>query len=95
MMNRVYGMVFLGVPHRGSVYASSLNAMLAASMVASSKVYVGELDTNSPTIHDLNESFRLTCQSLQLMSFFETLKTNAGLGSKRIVSNVTSKTELG
>jgi hypothetical protein len=84
MISRVFGVIFLATPHRGSNYARTLNKVLSASMVTNAKVYVAELEAMSPTLRDINEQFRLVCKPLQIVSFYESLKTMVG-GSKVMV----------
>jgi len=47
-------------------------------MITNAKVYVAELEADSPTLQDINEQFRLVCKPLRLVSFYETLKTQVG-----------------
>jgi len=78
MISRVFGIVFLATPHRGSNYARTLNNILSASMITNAKVYVAELEAESTTLQSINEEFRLVCKPLRLVSFYESLKTQAG-----------------
>jgi len=84
MISRVFGIIFLATPHRGSNYARTLNKVLSASMVTNAKVYVAELEGMSPTLRDISEQFRLVCKPLRIVSFYESLKTMVG-GSKVMV----------
>jgi hypothetical protein len=84
MMSQVFGVIFLSTPHKGSAFARTLNNILSVSFLSSSKIYVAELETQSPTLQSINEQFRLVCKNLQLVSFYETLKTNIG-GTKKLV----------
>jgi hypothetical protein len=47
-------------------------------MITNSKFYVAELESDSPTLQDINEQFRLVCKPLRLVSFYESLKTQIG-----------------
>ncbi|KAL2785293.1 hypothetical protein BJX66DRAFT_61738 [Aspergillus keveii] len=85
LMSQTYGIVFLGTPHRGSNMASILNTILRTSILASAKVFVGELEKGSTALDDINEQFRHLCGDLQLISFHETLKTVLAPGVKTMV----------
>ncbi|KAL8724234.1 MAG: hypothetical protein Q9166_008065 [cf. Caloplaca sp. 2 TL-2023] len=77
---RVYGMLFLATPHRGSQYAKVLNNILSTAPIgAPPKAYLASLDAQSEALQDINEQFRTICQDLSLVSFWETLKINFGL----------------
>ena len=84
MLDKVHGIVFLSTPHQGSVLAHTLNNILAATLGASQKVYISELEAGSTSLQDLNEQFRGVCESLQLVSLYETLPTRIA-GLKRMV----------
>ena len=76
ILSRVYGIVFLATPHRGSQYVKTLNLILSSiPMVTSGKSYVADLDPKSTALQDINEQFRTACEGLKLFSFVETLKT--------------------
>ncbi|KAL8911682.1 MAG: hypothetical protein Q9172_007630 [Xanthocarpia lactea] len=82
----VYGMLFLATPHRGSQYAKVLNNILStAPMGAPPKAYVASLDAQSEALQDINEQFRIICQDLFLVSFWETSKISFGLGKAHVV----------
>lgn len=83
-MEQVRGIIFLSTPHRGSSLAPLLN-LLAATLGASPKVYLSELGVNSPSIENLTEDFRGVCNSLQLVSFYETLPTRIPGGKKMVM----------
>jgi len=90
MIARIYGIIFLATPHRGSQYAKILNNILStAPLGAPPKAYVADLDAQATSIQDINEQFRSSCGSLALVSFFETHKV--GFGVKFLV-NVASCT---
>jgi len=75
----VTGIVFLATPHRGSQYARTLGNILAAAPIqASPKSYLSALERQSPAIQDINEVFSHQCNSLQLVSFHETLAVKIG-----------------
>ena len=77
---QVYGMLFLATPHRGSQYAKMLNNILATiPMGPPPKAYVASLDAQSEALQDINEQFRIVCQELVLISFWETSKIIFGL----------------
>ncbi|PGH02303.1 hypothetical protein GX51_04744 [Blastomyces parvus] len=75
MISQTHGIVFLGTPHRGSSFAPILNKILRMVPTIRSKVYVNELEKSSTSINDINEQFRNVCGDLELVSFYETLRT--------------------
>ncbi|KAF3482204.1 uncharacterized protein GIQ15_04963 [Arthroderma uncinatum] len=75
IISQIYGIVFLGTPHRGSNFASILNNILRIAPTTGTKIYVDELGEGSISINDINEQFRNVCSGLELVSFYETLKT--------------------
>lgn len=77
--------IFLATPHRGSSLAQTCNNILKAAPGYSIKQYVMELEKGSNTLQDINEQFRSVCGGLELVSFYETLKTNLGVGFKKMV----------
>jgi hypothetical protein len=86
IISRVFGMVFLSTPHRGSQDARLVNTILATFPFASSKIYIAEMATGSITLQDINDQFRNQCSGLKLVSFFETQATNLRVAKDRIVS---------
>ncbi|KAF1982271.1 hypothetical protein K402DRAFT_415046 [Aulographum hederae CBS 113979] len=78
MVSRVRAFMFMSTPHKGSFHANMLNSLLSASPKNSQKIYVAELDVNSTTLQDLNEQFRVICDGLHIVSFYETLLTKMG-----------------
>ena len=86
IVSQIYGIMFLGTPHRGAHYAKILNNILStAPLGAPPKAYIEDLDTHSRVLQDINEQFRTQCAELALVSFFETLKTNFGITKSIIV----------
>ena len=86
IVSQIYGIVFLGTPHRGAHYAKILNNILStAPLGAPPKAYIEDLDTHSRVLQDINEQFRTQCAELSLVSFFETLKTSFGITKSIIV----------
>ena len=86
IVSKIYGIMFLGTPHRGAHYAKILNNILATTpFVAPAKAYIDDLDTQSRLLQDINEQFRTQCAELSLVSFFETLKTSFGITRSIIV----------
>ena len=77
-------MVFLATPHKGSAFAQTLGSILKAAPGGSAKAYVAELEKNSSSLQDINEQFRNICGDLELISFYETLKTSLGAGVKKM-----------
>lgn len=77
--SKIKAVLFLATPHRGTDLAEKLNRILSSSILGHSpKAYVDELARNSPTIDELNESFRHHATKLQIFSFYETLSTAIG-----------------
>lgn len=86
MISRVSAMVFLATPHKGSQLAQTLNNILKVTPGGSARAFVAELEKNSGALQDINEQFRNMCSNLELVSFYETIKTPIGGGIKRLVS---------
>lgn len=86
MADRVRAMVFLATPHRGADIAKTLSNVLKASLGHGEKPFVTDLKKNSVAITSINDEFRHYSEKLELLSFYETLKTNIGLSSTIIVS---------
>lgn len=80
LIDQVYGIIFLGTPHRGSQYAKTLNNILStAPFGAPPKAYIADLEIHAVALQDINEQFRSQCANLALVSFFETHKISVGL----------------
>lgn len=91
IISNVKAVLFLATPHRGTDLATTLNKILTSSIFGhSSKDYVAELASKSPTIDDLNESFRHHASNVQIFSFYETLSTNVGPMSFMILEKQSS-----
>ncbi|KUI66050.1 Vegetative incompatibility protein HET-E-1 [Cytospora mali] len=91
IVSMVDAVLFLATPHRGTDLADTLNKFLASSMFGhSAKDYVSELARRSPTINELNESFRHHSSGLKVFSFYETLSTAIGPLSTMIVDKTSS-----
>lgn len=86
MADRIHGMVFLATPHRGADIAVLLGNMLKALVLHGEKPFVTDLEGNSISIPSINDEFRHYAHGLELLSFYETLKTNLGVTSSLIVS---------
>ncbi|PKS13158.1 hypothetical protein jhhlp_000500 [Lomentospora prolificans] len=87
----IKAVLFLATPHRGTDLADTLHAILASSMLGhSTKDYVLELARRSPTIDELNETFRHHASKLRLFSFYETLTTALGPISAMILDKNSS-----
>ena len=85
LARRFYGILFLATPHRGSNSAQLLSNVLRATMLLSSKPYIGDLERGSEMLQSINNEFRQYSDDLQLRSFYETLKTAIGIKSVLIV----------
>ena len=79
-------MVFLATPHKGANSAKLLNTLLSTYPLSSSKIFISELERNSGLLQDINDQFRVVCEELKLVSFYETRKTHLRVGGNRIVS---------
>ncbi|KAB5560258.1 hypothetical protein GE09DRAFT_83903 [Coniochaeta sp. 2T2.1] len=79
IVSSVKAVLFMATPHRGADLAETLNRILSSSIFGHSpREYIAELAKNSPTIDDLNESFRHHASKLHIFSFYETLGTAVG-----------------
>ncbi|KAK7962794.1 WD domain- G-beta repeat containing protein [Apiospora aurea] len=85
MITRICAIVFLATPHKGSQLAQTLNNILKAAPGGGSKAFVADLEKNSGALQDINEHFRHICGDLELVSFYETMKTSIGGGIKRLI----------
>ncbi|WEW55100.1 hypothetical protein PRK78_000528 [Emydomyces testavorans] len=83
IISQVHGMLFFATPHKGSLYASTLSNVLGIAGIPP-KAYVSELDVLSTSLQDLHFQFHAACDSLRIVSLYETLPTKAGPGKKRI-----------
>ncbi|KAI2463874.1 hypothetical protein F4781DRAFT_98384 [Annulohypoxylon bovei var. microspora] len=91
IISSIKAVLFLATPHRGTDLAKTLNKILTSSIFGHSpKDYVSELARKSPTIDELNESFRHLASKLKIFSFYETLSTNVGPISFMIVEKHSS-----
>ncbi|KAI9797039.1 MAG: hypothetical protein M1835_002289 [Candelina submexicana] len=82
----IRAVMFLATPHKGARYAKILNNILSTSLFGTSpKAYVGDLDTQSRALQDINEQFRTSCADLRLFSFYETFATSLWIKSALIV----------
>ncbi|KAK8872740.1 nacht and wd domain protein [Apiospora arundinis] len=87
----IRSVLFLSTPHRGTDLADTLNKILSSSIFGhSSKDYINELTQNSPTIDELNESFRHYAGNLRIFSFYETLSTSIGPKSVKVLEKNSS-----
>ncbi|PGH00305.1 hypothetical protein AJ79_08236 [Helicocarpus griseus UAMH5409] len=85
IVSQIFGIVFLGTPHRGSSFAPMLNNILRTAPTTGTKIYVNELEKGSTSINDINEQFRNVCGDLNLVSFYETLRTTLAPGVKATI----------
>ncbi|KAK9775030.1 putative GPI inositol-deacylase [Seiridium cardinale] len=91
IISMIKSVLFLATPHRGTDLAETLNKILTSSIFGHSpKDYVSELARRSPTIDELNESFRHHASKLQIFSFYETLTTAIGPISAMILDKNTA-----
>ncbi|KAL1862499.1 hypothetical protein VTK73DRAFT_6875 [Phialemonium thermophilum] len=79
IVSKIRAVLFLATPHRGTDLAETLNRVLTTSVFGhSAKEYVTEMARRSPTIDEINESFRHHASKLHIFSFYETLSTAVG-----------------
>ncbi|KAJ3573825.1 hypothetical protein NPX13_g4564 [Xylaria arbuscula] len=79
IISMIKSVLFLATPHRGTDLAETLHKILMSSIFGHSpKDYVAELARRSPTIDELNESFRHHASKLHIFSFYETFTTTIG-----------------
>ncbi|KAI1208242.1 uncharacterized protein F4807DRAFT_432137 [Annulohypoxylon truncatum] len=91
IISSIKAVLFLATPHRGTDLAKTLNKILTSSVFGHSpKDYVSELARKSPTIDELNDSFRHLASKLKIFSFYETLNTDVGPMSFMIVEKYSS-----
>ncbi|KAK7739100.1 hypothetical protein SLS62_011300 [Diatrype stigma] len=91
IISSIKAVLFMATPHRGTDLAETLNKILTSSVFGHSpKDYVSELASRSPTIDELNDSFRHHASKLQIFSFYETLSTNVGPMSFMILEKQSS-----
>ncbi|KAF8246560.1 hypothetical protein K440DRAFT_585643, partial [Wilcoxina mikolae CBS 423.85] len=74
----IRGILFLGTPHRGADSAQTLQNLLRVSLSHQPKAYIDDLVKNSSALQDINEDFRHFANRLELVSFYETLRTQIG-----------------
>ncbi|EAQ90394.1 hypothetical protein CHGG_02329 [Chaetomium globosum CBS 148.51] len=91
IVSMIKAVLFLATPHRGTDLAETLNKLLSTSVFGHSpKEYVTQLARKSPTIDELNDSFRHHASKLQIFSFYETLATTTGPVSLMVVDKPTA-----
>ncbi|OTA67679.1 hypothetical protein K449DRAFT_388472 [Hypoxylon sp. EC38] len=92
LASRIYGMVFLATPHRGSDLASTLNNVLRISVAHGPRAYVSSLERSSDALNRINDAFRHYQNDLRLYSFFETQETSVGPGISSLIVRKESAT---
>jgi len=90
LARRFYGIIFLATPHRGSDSAQQLSNVLRASIPHGAKPYLVDLERGSGALQAINDDFRHYSDSLQLRSFYETVKTTIGMNSVLIVDKASA-----
>ena len=81
------GIIFLGTPHEGSEQADNLQVLLGLASLLNIKhsEISEELETYSITTMDINKSFmRKASRDMQLLCFYETVKTRLPHGSRLV-----------
>ncbi|KAF8541692.1 hypothetical protein BDD12DRAFT_485014 [Trichophaea hybrida] len=86
----IRGILFLGTPHRGADSAQTLRNLLKVSFSHQPKAYIEDLIKNSIALQDINEDFRHVATRLELVSFYETLKTQVGPTSVFVVEKASA-----
>ncbi|KAH8820667.1 hypothetical protein F5884DRAFT_57550 [Xylogone sp. PMI_703] len=84
IVQAISAMIFLATPHRGSNLADILDRVLQVSF-QSSKSFIKELKQSSPSIEEINETFRHVAPKLSIFSFYETLLTTIAKSKKVMV----------
>lgn len=74
LANRIHTLYFLATPHRGSEFSKLLANILGVSY--GQKPFVSELNRDSDSITQINDSFRHFAKDVQLWSFYETELSN-------------------
>ena len=85
IVNAISAIIFLSTPHRGTNLAETLNRILQASLISSSKQFISEITKNYFTLQKLNEQFRHVAPKLDIVSFYETQMTPIGINRNKIV----------
>lgn len=85
IVEAISAIIFLSTPHRGTNLAETLNRILQASIISSSKQFISELTKNSSTLQKLNEQFRHIAPKLDIVSFYETQMTPIGINKNKIM----------
>ena len=88
IVDAISAIIFLSTPHRGTNLAETLNRILQASLISSSKQFISELTKNSFTLQKLNEQFRHVAPKLDIVSFYETQMTPIGINKNKIVRSL-------
>ncbi|CZT06939.1 related to vegetatible incompatibility protein HET-E-1 [Rhynchosporium graminicola] len=86
LAKRIEAMIFLATPHRGSDLAQTLNNVLRASGMMTSRSYISNLSGQNELLALLNDSFRHYAPDISLYSFYESRPTNIFLQSEVIVT---------
>ena len=86
ILEHISATVFLATPYRDSAFAVMLKNIIQVSLGGSVKNYAVELERQSGSLQDINEQFRNICGKLELASFHEMIRTNLGVGIKKMVS---------
>ncbi|KAL2047179.1 hypothetical protein N7G274_001198 [Stereocaulon virgatum] len=90
LSQRFYSIVFLAKPHRGPDSAQQRSNLVHALLPHGSKSYVGDLERGIGALQSINDESRHYSDSLQLRSFYETLKTTVGMNSVLLVGQATA-----
>ena len=71
ILKSLKAIIFLGTPHRGAGLAKLLSNLLTVCF--SKKIFVDQLSRNCDFIRDLNDEFRDRSESLELISYYESV----------------------
>lgn len=74
--SQIRAILFLGTPHQGFTLDESLNKVLR--VLLPSVPFVSDLMKSGQIIRGINDQFRTDCADLQLVSLYETRKTQLG-----------------
>jgi hypothetical protein len=92
IVSMIKAVLFLATPHRGTDLAETLNRLLLSTSFVghSPREYITQLARRSPTIDELNDSFRHHAAKLRIFSFYETLATATGPMSVLVVDKASA-----
>lgn len=91
IVNRISSIFFLATPHQGAAIAQTLTRLIA---LFGSRPFVDDLLPQSTMLQSINEDFPRFCESVQLLSFYETRPMSVGVNKMLIVDKASAVTNL-